>query len=355
TAEEYAMARKEIKVAQGHDGFKFEFGPEITLEEDLARRDLTINAIAQDLDTGEITDPYGGKSDLNKRILRHVGPHFIEDPLRVLRVARFKAQLKDFSLAQETKELMKDITDSGELEALSGERVFMEVKKALLSDSPSTFINILDDVGALEKLLPEIHGLKDVPQKKEYHPEGDSFIHTLLVLDSSVNLSTDLEIRFSCLVHDLGKAFTPKDMLPSHKGHEKAGIPLIVKICQRLKVPKKLKDLALKVCEFHLLSHKARELRPGTILKLFKGLDVFRNEQVLDKFLLCCEADNLGKKSQSYPQKQYLKNCYKALKELNTSEITKTSQGKEVGEKIDQMRIEAIKEVKTNFVWPDDQ
>jgi tRNA nucleotidyltransferase (CCA-adding enzyme) len=354
TGEEYAMARKEIKISQGHDGFKFDFSAQITLKEDLIRRDLTINAMAQDLDTGEIIDPYQGQIDLKNKILRHVGPHFVEDPLRVLRVARFKAQLDNFNIAEETLNLMREICLSGELQTLSGERIYMELKKGLLSNSPSLFIKVLDEVDALKIIFPEIYSLKNIPQKKKYHPEGDSFTHTLLVLENSAQLSNDLDIRFSCLVHDLGKALTPTDVLPSHKGHEKAGLDPIKNLCQRLRVPKKTKELALKVCEFHLLSHKARELRPSTILKLFKSLDVFRNEDILERFLICCHADDLGKLSHDYPQKNYLMECFQASKAVNAKKLAQTVTGKEVGEKIDLLRIEEIKKVKTNFVWPGD-
>ncbi len=352
TNEEYAMARKEKKVSAGHDGFDFDFNSNITLKEDLLRRDLTINAIAKDLDSGELIDPYNGKSDIESKTLRHISEHFSEDPLRVLRVARFMAQLGDFTISPETIEIMKAIVKSGELESLSGERIFMELKKGLLSSKPSLFIKTLDDVGALEVLFPELEKLKGVPQKEKYHPEGDAFVHTLLVLDSSVNLSNELDIRFSCLVHDLGKGLTSEDLLPSHKGHEKAGLDPIKNLCERLKVPTKMRDLALKVCEYHLHCHKAPELRASTVLKLFKGLDVFRNPDILEKFLICCESDNLGKLSQSYPQKTFFKKAFNAINSLDTLEVTKKFKGKELGEQIDQLRIKVIKDIQTNFIWP---
>lgn len=303
-------------------------------------------------DNENIFDPYNGQNDLKNKILRHVSKHFVEDPLRVLRVARFNSYLEDFKIASETLDLMKKIVQSEELKTLSGERIFQETVKALQSKNPSLYFKILDDVGALKVLFPEVHRLKDVPQKEKYHPEGDCLTHTYLVLDSSVQFTQRPEIRFSCLVHDLGKGVTPKDVLPSHKGHESAGLPIIEEICERLKVPNKYRKLALKVCKNHLLAHKANELRPSTILKLFKDLDLFRTPELLEDFLICCISDNMGKLKNEYPQSDYLRVCWENIKDMDTSELKKRYKGKELGEQIDQHRIKIIKEIKTNFIWP---
>jgi tRNA nucleotidyltransferase (CCA-adding enzyme) len=343
TKEEYALARKEKKTGPGHDGFSFEFSPEITLEEDLLRRDLTINAMAMDGD--KLIDPYGGKSDLENKILKHVSKHFAEDPLRVLRVARFAALLEDFKIHPETLTLMKNMTNSGELKNLTPERVYMEMERAMAYPNPARFFEVLSDCDALKLLFPELENLKGVPQTEKYHPEGDAWIHTMLVLKAGCKLSKKPEVRFSCLLHDFGKGITPKDILPKHTGHETAGLPLIKDFCRRYKFPNKIRDLALKVCEFHLLSHKAFELKASTIIDLFTKINCFRDEEVLENFLLCSQADDMGKLSTSYPQAKYLKRCFEELKQLNLGELTKDLEGSLIKEKIRAARIELIKKV----------
>ena len=346
TKAEYALARKEIKTGPGHDGFTFEFSPNVTLEEDLLRRDLTINAMAMDEEKGEeIIDPYGGQKDLKDKILRHVSKHFGEDPLRVLRVARFAALLSDFSIHPDTMDLMKKMVKSGELKDLTAERVYMEMERAMKYPTPERFFEILSECGALEVLFPELENLKGVPQNPKYHPEGDAWVHTMLVVKNARLLSEKLEIRFAALMHDFGKGITPDDVLPKHTAHESRGLPLIKDFCQRFKFPNKTRDLALKVCEYHLLSHKVFDLKASTILDLFTNLNCFRDPEVLDNFLLCCRADDLGKLSETYPQADYLKLCFEKLKDLNLKELTAEVEGLGAKEKIRQARIEILKSI----------
>lgn len=343
TKEEHALARKEKKIGPGHDGFNFEFNPNITLEEDLFRRDLTINAMA--MKDGEIIDPYGGQQDLKNKILRHVSEHFVEDPLRVLRIARFGALLDDFSIHPDTLELITNMVQSGELNDLTPERVYMEMERAMAYPTPGRFFEILSDCGALKVLFPELENLKGVPQTAKYHPEGDAWVHTMLVLKSATLLSEKLEVRFSSLMHDFGKGITPKDILPRHTAHEKYGLPLIKNFCERFKFPNKIKDLALKVCEYHLFSHKAFELNASTIVDLFTNLNCFRDEEILKDFLLCCQADNLGKLSKSYPQADYLRQCFQAVQSLDQKKLTEGLEGLKAKEQIRAARIKCIKQV----------
>lgn len=346
TKEEYALARKERKTGPGHDGFSFEFSPDVTIEEDLFRRDLTINAMAMDLEKGnELIDPYLGLKDLEDKTLRHVSEHFVEDPLRVLRVARFGALLDDFAVHPETLKLMQEITSSGELLNLSAERIFMEMEKAMQYPTPMRFFEILSDCDALKVLFPELEKLKGVTQTPKYHPEGDAWVHTMLVLKNGCLLSEKLEIRFSCLMHDFGKGITPVEILPKHTAHETAGLPLIREFCKRYKMPNKIRDLALKVCQYHLLSHKAFELKPATVLGLFEGLNCFRNAEILDDFLICCQADDLGKLSSDYPQAEYLKRCFKGLQTLDLKLLTQNLTGLVAKEKIREARIRILQEI----------
>lgn len=343
TKEEYALARKEIKIGPGHDGFSFEFSPDVTLEEDLLRRDLTINAMA--LDGEVVIDPYGGQKDLEDKILKHVSKHFAEDPLRVLRVARFSALLHDFIIAPETMNLMKTMVESGELDNLTPERVYMEMERAMNYPNPQRFFEILSECGALKALFPELENLKGVEQTTKYHPEGDAWVHTMLVLKAATSLSDKTEIRFASLVHDFGKGVTPKDVLPKHTAHEKNGLPLIKNFCDRFKFPNKTRDLALRVCEYHLLSHKVFELKASTIIDLITQINGFRDESALDDFLICCEADNLGKLSNSYPQADYLRRCFDAVKSLDQKKLLEGTTGLKAKDKIREARIEIIKKV----------
>lgn len=306
SGEEYALARTERKSGVGHQGFAFFASPEITLEQDLLRRDLTINAMAQTID-GQLIDPFNFKADLDARLLRHVSPAFSEDPLRVLRVARFAAQLADFgfTLAPETAALMRQMTASGELNSLTAERVWNETHKALCSDHPARYFELLRDVGALKVLFPEVDALFGVPQPEQYHPEIDSGVHTLLALTASAHLTPNPDIRFAVLCHDLGKALTPPEQWPRHIGHEARGVAPATALCERLRVPKAAKELALLVTAQHGRVHLALEMRPGTLLDLIESLDGLRRPERMNDALLACHADargRLGSETCDYPQ-----------------------------------------------------
>jgi len=325
TKEEYALARQERKSGHGYHGFEFIANPNITLEEDLLRRDLTINAIAKD-ENNNLIDPYNGIKDINNKILRHISPAFSEDPLRVLRVARFAARFHHlgFKIADETLNLMQDITDSGELEHLTPERVYKEIKLALTTKHPQIFFEALRVTKALKALLPEIDALYNVPQKKEYHPEIDTGIHTMMVLEQAAKLSDDTEVRFAALVHDLGKAKTPKDKLPSHHGHEKSSVSLVKNICTRFKIDNNTKELAMLVAEYHGKMHRIYEMRPETILKFLHQLDAFRREERFEKFLLACEADSKGRKgfeNIEYKNSKYLKDIFNIVKNIDVNSL----------------------------------
>ncbi len=296
THAEYALARTERKQGQGYTGFVCYAEPDVTLEEDLLRRDLTVNAMAM-ASNGDIIDPYNGQRDLNNKILRHVSNAFTEDPLRVLRVARFAARYHSygFTIAPETMALMTKLSRSGELKALSAERIWKEIYRSLEESNPEVFFNVLYQCGALEELWPDLHKLWGVPNPKLHHPEICSGIHTMMVLQQAVQLSSKTSVRFAALCHDLGKSLTPTDQWPSHKGHETSGLVLIENICQTLKVPNNHKSLALKVCQYHLHCHKAFELKASTILSMFDKLDIWRKADEFDskgfgKYL----ADNPG-------------------------------------------------------------
>ncbi|MGB5098902.1 MAG: multifunctional CCA addition/repair protein, partial [Porticoccaceae bacterium] len=296
TGEEYALARTERKTAPGHTGFVFHAEPGVTLEQDLQRRDLTINAIAESTE-GLLIDPCGGLRDLENRVLRHVSDAFVEDPLRVLRVARFAAWLHPFGfrIAPETLTLMTTIAASGELEHLSAERIWRETERALGSPSPRTYIEVLRACGALRVLLPEVNALFGVPQRADYHPEIDTGLHVLMALDRAAEMRADSTVSFAVLMHDLGKAITPADVLPRHIGHEASGVPLVNEVCDRLRAPNPYRRLAVAVTRYHLQCHRIRELRPITVLKMLQALDIYRRLETLEPFLMACEADARGR------------------------------------------------------------
>lgn len=351
TGEEYALARTERKSGHGYGGFTVYASPEVTLEQDLQRRDLTVNAMAQTED-GDIIDPYNGRADLEARLLRHVSPAFAEDPLRILRVARFAARYQPlgFSVASETMTLMRAMVDAGEVEHLVAERVWKEISRALVEPRPDVFIRVLRECGALQVLLPEVDRLFGVPQPPVYHPEVDTGDHVLRALRQA---PAELPVRFAVLVHDLGKGITPEDILPSHRGHESAGLPLVQEVCNRLRVPNPIRSLALGVCEYHLHSHKAFELRPHTIMKLLRALDALRNPEKFEQFLQSCEADargRLGLEDREYPQADYLRaaRACAAAVEVKTL-MAKGYEGAELGRELDRARTEALAELKARY------
>ncbi len=350
--EEYALARTERKKGHGYTGFEVHYDPDVTLEEDLQRRDLTINAMAKTPD-GEIIDPYGGQRDLAARLLRHVSEAFVEDPLRVLRVARFAARYAHlgFGVAPETLALMAEITRQGELAHLPAERLWVEMERALREQDPAVFVQVLRDCGALEALLPEVDALFGVPQTPEHHPEVDTGVHTLMVLEQAARLSPATTVRFAALVHDLGKAITPEAELPRHIAHEHRGLPLVKRLCERLKVPNRHRQLALTVCEYHLHCHRARELRGKTLLKLLRGTGALRQPEQFEEFLLACEADARGREgleSRPYPQADYLRRALAVAQSVTALEFREQGlTGKALGQAIadEQIRrLEALRD-----------
>ncbi len=347
TAEEYALARTERKSGKGHAAFVFTSDPGITLEEDLARRDLTINAIAEDA-SGQLIDPYGGQRDIADKILRHVSPAFAEDPLRVLRVARFAARYQrlGFRVADETLALMSALTASGELEDLSAERIWQETDRALSETSPRTYIEVLRACGALRVLLPEVDRLFGVPQRADYHPEVDTGLHILMALDQAARLSDNPAVRFAVLLHDLGKGITPAHILPRHIGHEEGGVPLVNAVCDRLRVPQRYRQLAVAVTRYHLLCHKIASLRPATILKILKGLDAFRQPDNMAPFLLACEADARGRSGfadRPYPSANWLNAAFATVRNLSVEDFVERGlTGGAIGQALDTRRLELL-------------
>ena len=347
TKEEYALARTERKSGKGYKGFTFHTSPDVTLEEDLQRRDLTINAIAEDAN-GNLIDPYHGAADIKAGLLRHVSDAFIEDPLRVLRIARFAATL-GFKIAPETSRLLKEISESSELEALVPERVWIETEKALAGNYPARFILVLRSCNALSKLFPEIEALFGVPQPKEHHREIDTGLHTIMSLNQSARLSDDPQIRFATLVHDLGKATTPKSELPSHHGHEVRGVKIIDKLCQRYRIPNKYTELAKCVSKYHLDCHRIMEMKPATVLKKLEQLDAFRRPERFEQFLIACKADARGRagfEDRDYPQAVYFMNAFQAANEVETKTLQDQGfTGKDLGEEIKKQRIKNIEKL----------
>jgi tRNA nucleotidyltransferase (CCA-adding enzyme) len=354
SGEEYALARTERKSGHGYQGFAFHTAPDVTLEDDLIRRDLTINAMAEDHD-GSIIDPHGGQQDLANKVLRHVSDAFTEDPLRVLRVARFAARYHHlgFSIAPETLQLMTEISASGELQHLVAERVWKETDRALCERSPDIYIQVLRDCGALALLFPEVEKLFGVAQRADYHPEVDTGIHILMSLQQAARLSDSSPIRFSVLVHDLGKGITPDHVLPSHSGHEARGLPLVKNVCDRLKVPNEHRQLAMVVTEFHLLCHKAFELKPETILKLLKAIGALKSSSRLDDFLTCCEADARGRtgfEDRDYPSSAYLRQAREIVIKTDIADLVEAGiSGAEIGQQLSLRQTAALAEFKAHY------
>jgi len=351
TKEEHALARLERKVAPGYRGFTTQFSPDVTLEDDLRRRDLTINAIAEK-SSGELVDPYGGQQDLQARVLRHVSEAFVEDPVRILRLARFAARFADlgFTVAQETMVLMKQMVASGEVNALVPERVWQETERALGESRPDVFFQTLRDCGALAVIFPEVDALFGVPQPANWHPEVDTGIHVMLALRYSAKIGAPTSVRFGVLTHDLGKALTPQDILPSHRGHEEAGVPLVEALSERLRVPNNFRELGVLAARHHQVVHRAPELNPGTMLKLFEATDAFRRPERFNEMLLVCESDARGRtglENRPYPQVAYLQRARDAAAAVQLSADDRAGlKGPEIGERIRALRLAAITSVK---------
>jgi tRNA nucleotidyltransferase (CCA-adding enzyme) len=352
---EYALARTERKSGHGYRGFDFHADPSVTLEQDLARRDLTINAIAQD-EHGKLIDPYGGVADIEQRVLRHVSPAFVEDPVRLLRVARFAARFAPlgFRLAEDTLQLLRQMVVQGEIDHLVPERVWAETRKALSEPQPSAFVQALRQCGALAVLFPEVDALYGVPQRAEFHPEVDTGTHLELVLDMAAQLAPgDDLVGFCALTHDLGKALTPSDVLPRHLGHEHRGVAPLRALCARLKVPLEHATLAELVCREHLNAHRALELKPATLLKLLSALDALRRPQRLRTFLLACEADKrgrLGHQDDDYPPADYLRAaCATAAAIQAAPFVAQGLSGPAVGEAMQRARLAAIAQLRASY------
>jgi tRNA nucleotidyltransferase (CCA-adding enzyme) len=353
SGEEYALARTERKSGRGYGGFTFFASPEVTLEEDLIRRDLTVNAMAED-DHGTLIDPYGGQRDLAAKLLRHVSPAFAEDPLRVLRVARFAARYAplSFTVAPKTMALMRELSASGELSALTPERSWKEISRALMEPRPDVFIQVLRDCGALRELLPEVDALFGVPQPAAHHPEIDTGVHVLSVLHQCAEHQQPLSVRWACLLHDVGKGLTPRTEWPRHIAHEVKGLKLIRAVNQRCKVPRDCQELALQVGEFHTHGHRALELKAATLLKLMQGFDVFRRPQRFEEFIAACEMDargRLGLEQRDYPQADYLRGAMQAARAVAVQPLLAQGfKGAELGEALDRERLTALKAYKQN-------
>ena len=347
TGEEHALARTERKSGRGYRGFVVDADPTVTLEEDLGRRDFTINAIAQNVD-GQLVDPFGGAADIEARVLRHVGDAFVEDPLRVLRAARFMARFGSlgFQVADETMALMRTMVDSGELAELVPERVWQELRRALASERPSAFLRTLHDCGALAVVLPEVDALYGVPQRAEYHPEVDTGVHVELVCDMAARLAPgDDLIGFAALVHDLGKALTPEDVLPKHIGHEQAGVAPVRRVCERLKVPVAHRELAIACCREHLNVHRFDELRASTAVKLIERCDGFRRPERIAQIATVCEADKRGRaglQDAPYPSAELLRRAHAAACAVRASDLPEGLEGPAIGEAMRAARIRAV-------------
>jgi tRNA nucleotidyltransferase (CCA-adding enzyme) len=355
TREEYALARTERKTARGYHGFAFHAEPDVTLEQDLGRRDLTINAMAQERG-GRLVDPFGGQADLKNRVLRHVTAAFREDPVRILRVARFAARFADFTVAPETMALMREMVEAGEVDALVAERVWQELARGLMESKPSRMFDVLRECGALAKLLPEVQRLWGVPQRAEYHPEVDTGIHLMMVLDMCAQLRAPLAVRFACLTHDLGKGTTPSEILPKHIGHEERGARLLKNVCDRLRVPTECRELADVVAREHGNIHRSAEFAAAAVVRLLERCDAFRKPQRFEQVLLACECDargRLGLEEAPYPQRHRLLAALAATRAVDTALVAEQARseghaGDAIGERIQRARIHAVDRLQTS-------
>jgi tRNA nucleotidyltransferase (CCA-adding enzyme) len=354
TGEEYALARTERKSGRGYHGFVFHAEPDVTLEQDLQRRDLTINAMARDED-GRLLDPLEGMRDLKGRWLRHVSDAFVEDPLRVLRVARFAARYHwlGFRVAEETRALMTTLAHSGELEQLTPERVWKETERALMENRPDIFFRVLRECQALARIFPELDRLAGVPQPAQHHPEVDTFEHQMLCLRQAADMKLPLTARFAVLVHDLGKGLTPEEEWPRHIAHEPRSARLAVQVAERWRVPKDCRDMGELVAQWHTHAHRALELKPATVWKLFRALDILRRPERLDWFVDACEADARGRtglEQRDYPQGRYLRQAAQAIHEVDVSALREAGhEGKALGEAIERQHVQALKEFKQRW------
>jgi tRNA nucleotidyltransferase (CCA-adding enzyme) len=350
TKEEYALARTERKSGHGYKGFKVYAAPDVTLEDDLRRRDLTINAMAED-EQGQLIDPFKGAEDLRNGVLRHVSPAFAEDPVRILRVARFAARYAKwgFHVAHSTNKLMREMVESGEVDHLVAERVWTELERALGEARPSRFFETLRGCGVLQRLFPEIDALFGVPQPEKHHPEADTGVHIMLVLDAAAQLSPDTRVRFAALMHDLGKGNTPQTEWPQHIGHEERGVELVKNFCQRFRVPNEHRDLAVIAARYHAHCHKIAELRPATVVDTLEGMDAFRRPERVDLFVSACEADFRGRhgsEDKPYPQAGLFRSAFAAARAVDTSAIAAGGgQGPDIGARIREARIAAVRQV----------
>ena len=355
TAEEYALARTERKTAPGYHGFAFDTSPDITIEQDLQRRDLTINAMAQDAE-GRLVDPWGGARDLERRVLRHVSTAFREDPVRILRVARFAARYADrgFTVAPETLTLMREMVAAGEVDALVAERVWLDTQKALAEPRPAAFVATLRACGALARLLPEVDRLYGIPQRADYHPEIDAGLHLGMVLDQAAALSQrDPLVVFAALLHDLGKALTPRDEWPRHHRHDAEGVEPVREVCRRLKVPRDYQRLAELVCRYHIRCHRVFEMRPTRVHDLVVKLDGMRQPEMMERFLVACTADTrgrLGLADKDYPQADFLRDCRSAMAAVDARELADQGlTGEQLGQALRRARSKAIAAVRERY------
>ena len=344
THEEYALARTERKSGHGYKGFKVYAAADVTLEEDLLRRDLTINAMAED-EAGALIDPYGGQRDLAGKTFRHVSAAFAEDPVRILRVARFAARFTDFAVAPETNALMQQMVDNGEIDALVPERVWQEIARGLMDAQPSRMFQVLRDCGALARLFPEIDRLFGVPQPPEHHPEIDTGVHVMLVVDWAARQGFSLPVRFAALTHDLGKGVTPPGLWPRHHDHEARGVDLVRALSERIRVPADCRDLAVAVARDHGTVHRALELRPGTLVELLERLDAFRRPERFEEFLQACECDFRGRPGypdKPFPEPDYLRQALQAAQAIDAAEVARNAAPARIREAIFQARAAAV-------------
>ena len=345
THEEYALARTERKTGKGYKGFQVHAAPEVTLDEDLARRDLTINAIARSED-GTLIDPYHGRADLENRTLRHVSPAFAEDPVRILRAARFAARFAGFRVAPETMDLMRQMVEAGEVDALVAERVWQELAKGLMEEKPSRMFEVLRECGALARILPELDRLWGVPQPPQHHPEVDTGVHVMMVIDYAASRGYSLPVRFAALTHDLGKGTTPKDILPRHIGHEERSVHLLRDVCKRLRVPNDCKELAHIVARLHGKVHRAEEMRPDTLVRLLQDTDALRQPERFREFLRACESDARGRtgfESRPYPNADKLLEVLEVAMSVDAGAIARSQDSPEkIREAVFRARVQAV-------------